>query len=42
VLAFDRARTKARYRRGLAYEGMGRYGDALKDLKAVVRMHACV
>lgn len=37
VLAFDKTRAKARYRRGLAYEGLGCYDDALKDLQAVVR-----
>lgn len=37
VLAFDKTRAKARYRRGVAYEGLGCYDDALKDLRAVVR-----
>lgn len=41
MLAFDKARHKARYRRGLAYEGLGRYENALADLKAVVRLYAC-
>lgn len=37
MLAFDKTRAKARYRRGLAYEGLGCYDNALKDLQAVVR-----
>lgn len=37
MLAFDKGRAKARYRRGLAYEGLQRYEEALEDLEAVVR-----
>lgn len=37
ALAFDPSRTKARYRRALACEGLGQLPEALKDIKAVVR-----
>jgi tetratricopeptide (TPR) repeat protein len=35
VLAFDAKKEKARYRRGLAYEGLGELDSALRDLKQV-------
>jgi hypothetical protein len=35
VLAIEPGKSKAHYRRGLAYEGLGQYSAALDDLRQV-------
>jgi tetratricopeptide (TPR) repeat protein len=35
VLAIDPGKSKARYRRGLAYESLGKFQEAYEDLKQV-------